>query len=104
MSDFDFADKVVAVVERYGPIKAVDLGIKLVHEFGISAFHEHADAKTDDRDLVDLIEKLVKDKRIIEVEYVIHGTHEEDGCEIVHRVKSMLFPAGTEIRVRGVSK
>lgn len=77
----DLARQVIQIVEQHGPLKATQIPAKLFWDFGIQA---HAG-------LSDLIDQLVADRKLVEIEYVMPDQS---------RIKSILFPAEAEVRIR----
>ena len=49
-----------------------------------------------DYDVIELLDELIGEGRLVEVEYVLPA--------MSYRVKSLLFPAGTEIFLKGSSE
>ena len=73
----EMKEKVIELVNDFGPIKATELVVRLIDIQGTN--------------ITDILDELVKNGDIIEVEYTLP--------QMDYRVKSLYFPKGTIIGV-----
>lgn len=84
MTKNDAKNIIVGIISSSQGCKATDLAVELaMMEFG-------------ENDPLELLNELVKENRIIEIEYVLP--------QMGFRVKSFYLPVGTEIRVLGTGE
>ena len=85
----DLYDMIVAVVDKHSPIDPGQLSPKLVEEFGLEVYDKWESVQMEDGG-EDMVASLVEAGRLIEILYFLPG---------LRRGRSLLLPAGTEIRV-----
>ena len=89
---------IIKAVAELRPCSLVYLYTAILEVCGAAAFY----AAVDEGDLVSMIDELVASGDLVEVEYGLPEDYDDDTR--IQRIKSLLFPAGTEITIRGKAK
>lgn len=96
-----YEEKILAVIEKHGPLKEGEIPMRLIQEFGTEMHYVDAECWMNDKDyLSKMLRVLAERRQVIEVEYKRGGV-DEDGEPWEDPPKTLYFGKLTEITIRG---